>query len=109
KITTTTEVESKKETTTIIPTTTVELTTIKSSGYRPYCSDCGISSVSAPELNIQGTRIIGGQAADYGEYPWQVIIFLFLGTGATQGLGLCGGSLIKKNWVLTAAHCFQDS
>ncbi|XP_055955568.1 transmembrane protease serine 3 [Patella vulgata] len=47
-------------------------------------------------------RIIGGKSALSGEYPWQVSL-------RYQGQHLCGGTLIDRQWVLTAAHCFEQT
>jgi len=46
-------------------------------------------------------RVVGGENTNIKEHPWQVALDL--------RRGLCGGSLIYPNWVLTAAHCFGGS
>ncbi|XP_042564903.1 prostasin-like [Clupea harengus] len=49
-----------------------------------------------------GNRIVGGQDAQPGSWPWQVSIH-------RSGRQACGGSLINHEWVISAAHCFISS
>ena len=45
-------------------------------------------------------RIMNGQQAEIGKHPWMVYIKITTG-------GICGGSLISDQWIVTAAHCLQ--
>lgn len=61
-------------------------------------TECGIRPL------VKSGRIVGGKAATFGEWPWQVLV------REATWLGLftknkCGGVLITDKYVITAAHC----
>uniref|UniRef100_A0A182F2F3 CLIP domain-containing serine protease n=2 Tax=Anopheles albimanus TaxID=7167 RepID=A0A182F2F3_ANOAL len=51
------------------------------------------------------TRIIGGEEADPGDFPWAGLLFYQIRNRTVPN---CGGTLITKNHVITAAHCVVD-
>lgn len=50
-------------------------------------------------------RVIGGTDARHGKWPWQVGLY----HGDKDYTFFCGGSLINRNWILTAAHCIGEN
>uniref|UniRef100_A0A8C5WIG1 Peptidase S1 domain-containing protein n=1 Tax=Leptobrachium leishanense TaxID=445787 RepID=A0A8C5WIG1_9ANUR len=55
----------------------------------PPAPVCGVPVVSS--------RIVGGENAQDGEWPWQIVVNYL-------GDFICGGSLINTQWVLSAAE-----
>lgn len=53
----------------------------------------------------ESRRITGGTKASLGAFPWHVKVEPF--DGYTRKL--CGGALIKYNWILTAGQCLYDA
>ncbi|XP_035790060.1 brachyurin-like [Anopheles albimanus] len=49
-------------------------------------------------------RIVNGEEAVPGQFPYQIAL---LSTFAAGG-GLCGGTVLTNNYILTAAHCVVD-
>uniref|UniRef100_A0A8C7IFX9 Uncharacterized protein n=1 Tax=Oncorhynchus kisutch TaxID=8019 RepID=A0A8C7IFX9_ONCKI len=53
------------------------------------------------------TRIVNGEPANPHSWPWQVSMQVWPSSQETpKFFHTCGGTLIYKNWVMTAAHCF---
>ncbi|XP_077589836.1 polyserase-2-like [Stigmatopora nigra] len=63
-------------------------------------AECGaqLDVCGQPPLN---SRIVGGQDANDGDWPWQVSLH-------RNGNHFCGASLINNQWLLTAAHCLAS-
>ena len=52
-----------------------------------------------PQVREEDNKIVNGQNAVSGSWPWQVSLHF-------GGKHTCGGVLIAPDFVLTAAHCF---
>ncbi|XP_007937872.2 serine protease 33-like [Orycteropus afer afer] len=74
-------------------TSTVPPSDLSRAQKRNLDSVCGRPQVSG--------RIVSGQEARPGRWPWQVSV-------QERGVHVCGGSLIGEDQVLTAAHCFDQ-
>jgi secreted trypsin-like serine protease len=60
----------------------------------------GQPSKLKPSLDSYG-KIVGGQDAQMGAFPWQVMFWDY------KRRSFCGGALLNERWVATAAHCFE--
>ncbi|XP_045549629.1 uncharacterized protein [Salmo salar] len=63
---------------------------------------CGQRVSSVLNATQPRSRIVGGSPAPPGSWPWLVNLQL------DEGL-MCGGVLVDRSWVVTAAHCFAGS
>ena len=59
------------------------------------------SFFSSPVNSVQ--RIVGGDEAISGSYPWMVSLQF-----TRPGSHFCGGTLISDRWVLSASHCYEE-
>lgn len=50
------------------------------------------------------SRIVGGEVASNRDWPWQVGL-----QSESDNFIFCGGSLISREWVVTAAHCVTSN
>jgi len=85
--------------TTPAPPTTSGPTEPSTSGPSSDC-ECGLQG-TAPRADLH--FIVGGVNADENEYPWQVAL---VRPWDSNGV-FCGGTIINKRFVMTAAHCTE--
>lgn len=52
-------------------------------------------------------RIINGAAAKPKQIPYQVALQCYFSNSGNDP-NMCGGTIISKRWILTAAHCLQE-
>ncbi|NXK07949.1 TMPS5 protease, partial [Herpetotheres cachinnans] len=57
------------------------------------CSECGLRPGAA--------RVVGGADVPPGRWPWQVSVY----HGSQHH---CGGSVLAREWIVTAAHCVHS-
>lgn len=64
-----------------------------------------VSALRYPAVTLNdlpsNSRIVGGEAAKAGQFPYQVALSI----SSDYSSWVCGGSIIDANWILTAAHC----
>jgi secreted trypsin-like serine protease len=90
---------------------------------QPFCNRYGNSYFKLPALGILGaaagfllgpgasgvnakSAIVGGKSISIKDAPWQLLLEVDEGNGATA---LCGAVWIGERWVITAAHCVEDA
>uniref|UniRef100_A0A7N5KAL0 Kallikrein related peptidase 4 n=2 Tax=Ailuropoda melanoleuca TaxID=9646 RepID=A0A7N5KAL0_AILME len=61
-----------------------------------------ILGVTGSLASSSGGHIINGEDCSPHSQPWQAALF-------AENEFFCGGVLVHPQWVLSAAHCFQDS
>jgi len=65
--------------------------------YGPVRSDSQCGATSADQRQQAQRRIVGGEEAGFGTFPWQAYVRI--------GSSRCGGSMLNNYYVVTAGHC----
>ena len=72
----------------------ISITSGQCSGPQPPSGSCGNKGRGLSDF----PKIVGGQNAQPGEWPWQVALL-------KGSFPFCGGSLVSNQYIITAAHC----
>lgn len=69
---------------------------------------CTILFFSSISTSLAQSKIVGGTDVPAGFYPWMAAL-VDRNEPDTFQAQFCGGSLIHESWVVTAAHCVENS
>lgn len=59
-------------------------------------------------MNHEDPKIVGGRVAPPGSYPWQVSLGVSWIADPYRA-HFCGGSVYSSTWIVTAAHCMENT
>lgn len=65
--------------------------------------ECGVPAIT-PRYN---SRIVGGREARPHSWPFMCSLQRFVGGSGDPWVNICGACIIKRRWILTAAHCVK--
>nr|AIR09769.1 chymotrypsin-like serine protease precursor [Spodoptera frugiperda] len=82
----------------------IDLEDITAYGYLAKIGKPLADKIRKAEEEASASRIVGGSFSELGQFPYQAGLL----ADFWMGQGVCGGSLITANRVLTAAHCWFD-
>lgn len=69
-------------------------------GTLPERNVTGINILNPNDPNV---RIVGGRECSQGECPWQALLV------SDEDEGFCGGTILSREFILTAAHCMNQT
>ncbi|XP_023209481.1 serine proteinase stubble-like [Centruroides sculpturatus] len=64
--------------------------------------ECGVP------FDTHRSKVVGGSDAAFGSWPWQVSIRKVRGSYGFASTHRCGGVILNRLWIATAAHCVED-
>lgn len=55
------------------------------------------------------SRIVGGQQARVGQFPWHALFAVQYYNDNTNKIVYCGGAILNEHWVITTADCVKNA
>lgn len=67
---------------------------------------CGLPYISKDD---DDDRVVGGMETKPNQFPWMAFLLIKKSDFFKESKSFCGATLIKKQFLLTAAHCVYAS